>query len=74
VPPRGLLVWLTTRPVIESKRLPELAESQVRYVTEQRTCVRLAPRSEKDPTVVSGIPAKAAIASAGRPPPPYQRE
>ena len=46
--PPGLLTWLTTRPVIENKRLPELVESQVRYLTEPRTWIRLAPLSEKD--------------------------
>jgi len=44
--PPGLLTWLTTRPVIENKRLPELVESQVRYLTEPRTWVRLTPLSE----------------------------
>jgi MinD-like ATPase involved in chromosome partitioning or flagellar assembly len=49
--PPGVLTWLTTRPVIESKRLPELVESQARYLTEPRTWVRLVPLSEKDQTV-----------------------
>ena len=51
--PPGLLTWLTTRPVIEGKRLPELVESQVRYLTEPRTWVRLTPLAEKDQMVVS---------------------
>jgi len=51
--PPGLLTWLTTRPVIESKRLPELVESQARYLTEPRTWVRLTPLSEKDQMVLS---------------------
>jgi hypothetical protein len=51
--PPGVLTWLTTRPVIESKRLPELVESQVRYLTEPRVWVRLAPHSEKDQVVVT---------------------
>jgi hypothetical protein len=51
--PPGLLTWLTTRPVIESKRLPELVESQARYLTEPRTWVRLVPLSEKDQMVVT---------------------
>jgi TcpE family len=51
--PPGVLTWLTTRPVIESKRLPELVESQVRYLTEPRTWVRLAPLSEKDQITVT---------------------
>jgi hypothetical protein len=41
--PPGLLTWLTTRPVIENKRLPELLESQVRYLAEPRVWTRLAP-------------------------------
>jgi len=41
--PPGLLTWLTTRPVIESKRLPELLESQIRYLAEPRVWCRLAP-------------------------------
>ena len=51
--PPGLLTWLTTRPVLEQKRLPELVESQVRYLTEPRTWVRLTPLAEKDRMVVS---------------------
>ena len=51
--PPGLLTWLTTRPVIENKRLPELVESQVRYLTEPRVWCRLAPLTEKDQTVVT---------------------
>ena len=43
--PPGVLTWMTTRPVLENKRLPELVESQVRYLTEPRTWVRLAPLS-----------------------------
>src|SRR5690349_12520573 len=51
--PPGVLTWLTTRPVIENKRLPELVESQVRYLTEPRTWVRLTPLSEKDQMVLT---------------------
>ena len=51
--PPGVLTWLTTRPVLESKRLPELVESQVRYLTEPRTWVRLTPLSEKDQIVLT---------------------
>jgi len=51
--PPGLLTWLTTRPVIENKRLPELVESQVRYLTEPRVWTRLAPHNEKDHMVVT---------------------
>jgi hypothetical protein len=51
--PPGVLTWLTTRPVLESKRLPELVESQARYLAEPRTWVRLTPLSEKDQMVLS---------------------
>ncbi|HXJ25123.1 MAG TPA: TcpE family conjugal transfer membrane protein, partial [Streptosporangiaceae bacterium] len=51
--PPGVLTWLTTRPVIENKRLPELVESQVRYLTEPRVWTRLAPHNEKDQMVVT---------------------
>jgi MinD-like ATPase involved in chromosome partitioning or flagellar assembly len=46
--PPGLLAWLATRPVIESKRLPELVASQLRYLAEPRTWCRLAPLAEPD--------------------------
>ncbi|MCG5216757.1 conjugal transfer protein [Streptosporangium sp. KLBMP 9127] len=45
VPP-GIVTWLSTRPVIESKRLNELLESQVRYLGEPRTWCRMAPDAE----------------------------
>jgi TcpE family len=51
--PPGVLTWLTTRPVIENKRLPELVESQVRYLTEPRVWTRLTPLNEKDQMVVT---------------------
>jgi TcpE family len=51
--PPGLITWLTTRPVIENKRLPELVESQARYLAEPKTWVRLVPLSEKDQMVVT---------------------
>src|SRR6266487_611474 len=50
--PPGVLAWLATRPVLESKRLPELIVSQVRYLGEPRTWCRLAPLAEKDEVVV----------------------
>lgn len=53
--PPGLLTWLITRPVIENKRLPELLESQVRYLTEPRVWCRLGPLSEKDQTLVTAL-------------------
>ena len=46
--PPGVLTWLTTRPVIEGKRLPELVTSQVRYLAEPRAWCRMAPFAEKD--------------------------
>ncbi|HLQ52965.1 MAG TPA: TcpE family conjugal transfer membrane protein [Streptosporangiaceae bacterium] len=50
--PPGVLAWLATRPVLESKRLPELIVSQVRYLGEPRTWCRLAPLAEKDEVLV----------------------
>src|SRR5215472_10597173 len=52
--PPGLLTWLATRPVLESKRLPELLTSQARYLGEPRTWCRMAPLAEKDDVVVFG--------------------
>jgi MinD-like ATPase involved in chromosome partitioning or flagellar assembly len=51
--PPGLLTWLTTRPVIENKRLPELVSSQLRYLAEPRTFCRMAPFAEKDHIALS---------------------
>ena len=51
--PPGVLTWLCTRPVIESKRLPELVSSQIRYIAEPRTWCRMAPFAEKDEILVS---------------------
>ena len=48
--------------VIENKRLPELVESQVRYLTEPRTWVRLAPSARR--TRWSSPPASGAAAAA----------
>jgi MinD-like ATPase involved in chromosome partitioning or flagellar assembly len=48
VVPPGVLTWLTTRPVLENKRLPELLVSQLRYLSEPRTWCRMAPLTEKD--------------------------
>jgi MinD-like ATPase involved in chromosome partitioning or flagellar assembly len=50
--PPAVLAWLATRPVLESKRLPELIVSQVRYLGEPRTWCRLAALTEKDEIVV----------------------
>ncbi|MEV7806513.1 TcpE family conjugal transfer membrane protein [Microbispora sp. NPDC088329] len=47
VPP-GVLTWLSTRPVIEGKRLTELLQSQLRYVSEPRIWCRMAPFDEPD--------------------------
>lgn len=47
VPP-GIVTWLSTRPVIESKRLTELLQSQARYLSEPKTWCRLAPSGEPD--------------------------
>ena len=50
--PPGVLAWLATRPVLESKRLPELIVSQLRYLGEPRSWCRLAPLAEKDEILV----------------------
>ncbi|MGN6682363.1 MAG: TcpE family conjugal transfer membrane protein [Streptosporangiaceae bacterium] len=50
--PPGLATWLVTRPVLESKRLPELIKSQVRYLAEPRILCRMAPLSEHDIVLV----------------------
>jgi MinD-like ATPase involved in chromosome partitioning or flagellar assembly len=50
--PPGVLAWLTTRPVLEGKRLPELVTSQVRYLLEPRTWCRMSPLAEKDEIIV----------------------
>jgi MinD-like ATPase involved in chromosome partitioning or flagellar assembly len=52
--PPGLLTWLATRPVLESKRLPELVISQVRYLGEPSVWCRMAPLAEKDDIIVTG--------------------
>jgi hypothetical protein len=51
--PPGVLAWLVTRPVLEGKRLPELALSQLRYLNEPGTWCRMAPLAEKDQIAVS---------------------
>ena len=50
--PPGVLTWLATRPVLESKRLPELIISQVRYLGEPSAWCRMTPHVEKDEVVV----------------------
>jgi MinD-like ATPase involved in chromosome partitioning or flagellar assembly len=52
--PPGVLTWLATRPVLESKRLPELVISQVRYLGEPSVWCRMAPLAEKDDIIVTG--------------------
>src|SRR5690348_8406079 len=52
--PPGVLTWLATRPVLESKRLPELIISQVRYIGEPSAWCRMTPHVEKDEMIVSG--------------------
>ncbi|HEX9032415.1 MAG TPA: TcpE family conjugal transfer membrane protein, partial [Streptosporangiaceae bacterium] len=52
--PPGVLTWLATRPVLESKRLPELIRSQLRYLAEPRVWCRMAPPAERDVIVVTG--------------------
>ena len=63
--PPGLLTWLATRPVLESKRLPELIISQTHYIGEPSTWCRMAPLAEKDEIVVFGrVWRRAAVAPA----------
>ncbi|HTT50545.1 MAG TPA: TcpE family conjugal transfer membrane protein [Streptosporangiaceae bacterium] len=52
--PPAVLTWLATRPVLESKRLPELVISQVRYLGEPATWCRLSPLAEQDEIAVVG--------------------
>ncbi|MDA0645555.1 conjugal transfer protein, partial [Nonomuraea ferruginea] len=52
VPP-GIVTWLSTRPVIEGKRLTELLESQLRYLGEPKAWYRLASLSEPDTVTFS---------------------
>src|SRR5499427_9971590 len=52
--PPGVLTWLATRPVLESKRLPELIISQTRYMGEPSTWCRMVLLAEKDEIVVFG--------------------
>ncbi|MGW0195873.1 TcpE family conjugal transfer membrane protein [Nonomuraea sp. NPDC003201] len=53
VPP-GIVTWLSTRPVIEGKRLTELLESQLRYLGQPKAWYRLAPMSEAETITFSG--------------------
>ncbi|MEV0165459.1 TcpE family conjugal transfer membrane protein [Nonomuraea fuscirosea] len=53
VPP-GIVTWLSTRPVIEGKRLTELLESQLRYLGQPKAWYRLAPSSEPEAVTFSG--------------------
>ncbi|MEU0569447.1 TcpE family conjugal transfer membrane protein [Nonomuraea sp. NPDC005983] len=53
VPP-GIVTWLSTRPVIENKRLTELLQSQARYVGEPRVWCRMAPAAEPETIAFSG--------------------
>ena len=63
--PPGLLTWLATRPVLESKRLPELLISQARYLGEPSTWCRMAPLAEKDQVVMFGrVWRRAAVAAS----------
>jgi MinD-like ATPase involved in chromosome partitioning or flagellar assembly len=52
--PPGAATWLVTRPVLESKRLPELVKSQLRYLAEPRILCRMAPLAEPDVVAVTG--------------------
>jgi hypothetical protein len=65
--PPGVLAWLATRPVLESKRLPELVASQLRYLTEPRTWCRMAPLTEKDEVAVAARVWRRSALSASAP-------
>ncbi|WP_327588817.1 TcpE family conjugal transfer membrane protein [Nonomuraea sp. NBC_00507] len=52
VPP-GIVTWLSTRPVIEGKRLTELLESHLRYLGEPKAWCRLAPMGEPETVTFS---------------------
>src|SRR5262249_60169300 len=52
--PPAVLTWLATRPVLESKRLPELVISQVRYLGEPSTWCRMPPPLEQERLAVIG--------------------
>jgi MinD-like ATPase involved in chromosome partitioning or flagellar assembly len=67
--PPGVLTWLATRPVLESKRLPELIISQVRYLSEPRTLCRLAPLAEEGEIQVSARVWRRARGPADQPAP-----
>ncbi|MFI9557032.1 TcpE family conjugal transfer membrane protein [Nonomuraea endophytica] len=53
VPP-GIVTWLSTRPVIENKRLTEVMQSQLRYMGEPRAWTRMAPAAEPEAVTFSG--------------------
>ncbi|WP_327089482.1 TcpE family conjugal transfer membrane protein [Nonomuraea sp. NBC_01738] len=53
VPP-GIVTWLSTRPVIENKRLTELLQSQLRYMGEPRVWCRMAPAAEPETVTFAG--------------------
>lgn len=63
VPP-GIVTWLSTRPVIEGKRLTELLESHLRYLGEPKAWYRLTPGSEPDTVTFSGRVWRATYAPA----------
>ncbi|MFD1940166.1 TcpE family conjugal transfer membrane protein [Nonomuraea mangrovi] len=63
VPP-GIVTWLSTRPVIENKRLTELMQSQLRYMGEPRSWCRMAPAGEPETVTFSGRVWRAAPAPA----------
>src|SRR5260370_28075440 len=68
--PPGALAWLVTRPVLESKRLPELVVSQLRYLSEPRTWCRMAPLAAKDEIVIAARVSRRRRGAAEPAPPP----
>lgn len=77
VPP-GIVTWLSTRPVIEGKRLTELLESHLRYLGEPKAWYRLAPTTEPEAITFSArvwrtTPARAKFMRPGKARDPQRR-
>jgi MinD-like ATPase involved in chromosome partitioning or flagellar assembly len=64
--PPGVATWLVTRPVLESKRLPELIKSQLRYLSEPRVLCRMAPLAERDIVLVTARVWRPRVVLVGR--------
>ena len=71
--PPGVITWLATRPVLESKRLPELIISQVRYLGEPGIWCRMAPWRRRTTSWSSARSGTGTRSRPGRRPPPRPR-